>query len=185
MRKAAAVCVVMASISALTAGVFPEAASERRSPSGFVLASGPESAAGFTLASNNDPRTAAATVSLDRLPTAEPAAPKLAPRVPEPMAKNDSPAPISLSFYIGRDNGDPFSSLHYQYAWRVKFRAMNLGAGIYKEIPITRTIRLLPYFGIIRSSATLQPSDLFGNRELYRYRLTVFCVGLPLVLRFN
>jgi len=187
MRKAAVACAVLASVSALAAaGVLPGgSASEHRGPSAFILASLPDTLPGFTLASTGDLPAQAPTASLDLLPPAAPAAPKIAPEVPAPgLDKNGAP-PVSLSFFLGRANGDPFSSLHVQYAWRVKFRALNLGAGVYKEIAISKTVRVLPYFGIIRSSAILRPSDVFGNHELYEYRLTVFCVGLPLVLRFN
>jgi hypothetical protein len=86
---------------------------------------------------------------------------------------------------LGRANGDPFSSLHDQYAWRVKFKTMNLGAGIYKDIRLSKTVRLLPYMGVIRSMGTLRPSDPGGNGQTYEYRLTVFCIGLPLVFGFN
>jgi hypothetical protein len=185
MRKAAAVCVALASISALMAGPLPWTAAEHRGPSAFILADGPETVPGFTLAPNRDPQVPAATLSLERLPPSETPTPKPASVIPAPLVSKDVMAPISLSFFIGRDNGDPFSSLHYQYAWRPNFRAMNLGLGIYKDIEITRTLRIRPYMGVIRSTATLHPSDLFGNHELYEYRLTVFCVGLPLALRFN
>ncbi|HSA94552.1 MAG TPA: hypothetical protein VLJ16_00780 [Acidobacteriota bacterium] len=186
MRKAAAFCVVLASVSALAAGILPGgSAAEHRGPSGFVLAAAPDGVPGFTLATYGDLPAPAAAVSLDRLPPAEPAAPTIAPAIPMPVLDKSGAAPISFSFFLGRANGDPFSSLHVQYAWRPNFRAMNLGAGIYKEIPISKTLRILPYFGVIRSSATLRPSDLTGNHALYEYRLTVFCVGLPLVVRFN
>jgi hypothetical protein len=41
--------------------------------------------------------------------------------------------------------------------------------------------------GIIRSTAKLRPVDLGlgGASPAYEYRLTVFCVGLPLVFGFN
>ena len=187
MRKAAVACALLASVCALaTAGALPEGgASEHRGPSAFALAALPDSVPGFTLTSTGDLPAQAQPAGIELLPPAAPAAPKIALEVPAPgLDKNGAP-PVSFSFFLGRANGDPFSSLHVQYAWRVKFRALNLGAGVYKEIPISKTVCVLPYFGIIRSSAVLRPSDVFGNHELYEYRLTVFCFGLPLVLRFN
>jgi hypothetical protein len=188
MRKAAVACALLASVCALAAaGALPEgSASEHRGPSGFALAALPDSLQGFTLASTGDLAAQVPPAGLDFLPpAAAPAALKIAPGIPAPGFDKNGAPPVSFSFFLGRANGDPFSSLHVQYAWRVKFRALNLGAGVYKEIPISKTVRVLPYFGIIRSSAILRPSDVFGNHEFYEYRLTVFCVGLPLVLRFN
>ena len=62
---------------------------------------------------------------------------------------------------------------------------MNMGAGLYKDIPLSKTVRLLPYMGVIRSTAMLRPVDFDGISPTYEYRLTVFCVGLPLVFGFN
>ncbi len=89
-----------------------------------------------------------------------------------------------MSVFLGRANGDLFSTLHEQYAWRTKFKSLTLGAGIYRDIPIYKALRIQPYVGIVRTRALLRPSDLGGNSESYEYRLTAFCVGLPLVCGF-
>ena len=80
--------------------------------------------------------------------------------------------------------GDLFSTLHEQYAWRTKFKSLTLGAGIYRDIPIYKALRIQPYVGVVRTRALLRPSDLGGNSVSYEYRLTAFCVGLPLVCGF-
>lgn len=114
------------------------------------------------------------------------AAPEMGPELAIPPLELKTPAPVvSLSFFLGRGGDDIFAALHKDYAWRMTFKSMTLGLGIYREIPISRTIGLQPYLGFVRSSATLRPSDLYGARGSFEYRLTVLCVGLPLVLRFN
>lgn len=100
--------------------------------------------------------------------------------------KGDAAAPrLSVSFFIGAKGGDIFASLHKVYAWKPMSRSLTVGLGLYREIPIFRGIGLLPYVGIIRASATLSLAGLHGNRETFGYELTAFCVGLPIVVRFN
>ena len=111
---------------------------------------------------------------------------EIGPEVVLPALELETTDPVvSLSVFLGREDDDLFASLHKEYAWKLTFKSMTLGLGIYRNIPITRTLGLQPYLGVIRSSATLRPSDLRGGRGSFEYRLTVLCVGLPLVLRFN
>jgi hypothetical protein len=92
---------------------------------------------------------------------------------------------LAVSIFLGRGGNDIFSTLHDQYTWKLLGRSMTVGVGLYREIPLSKGVGLLPYVGVIRASATLRPSALYGNRESFEYGLTAFCVGLPLVLRFN
>ncbi len=188
MRKAAAVLFILASISALTAGVLPEAASAHKSPSSslFALAGSP-GMPGFSLAGSSGPSSQIGAPSLD-LPQdpGDLAIAEKRPEVPAPVLKNDLAAPrLSVSFFIGPKGGDIFASLHKVYAWRPMSRSLTVGLGLYREIPIFKGIGLMPYVGVIRASATLSLAGLHGNRETFEYELTAFCVGLPLVLRFN
>ena len=172
MRKAAALWVIaLFCCGALSA--FPDKAEESGAANGFSLFGQPDAA------------LLIATAPLDRQALVESSTARLIREISTPLIKKDGPAPISLSVFMGRANGDPFSSLHVQYAWRTKFKTMNLGAGLYKDIPLSRTVRLQPYMGVIRSTASLRPADLGGTSQAYEYRLTVFCVGLPLVFGFN
>ncbi len=106
------------------------------------------------------------------------------PEIADFIIEKGTSAPVSLSVFLGRANGDLFSTLHEQYAWRTKFKSLTLGAGLYRDIPIFKALRIQPYVGIVRTRALLRPSDLGGNSESYEYRLTAFCVGLPLVCGF-
>jgi hypothetical protein len=108
-----------------------------------------------------------------------------APELAGPIVKKGVPAPVSLSIFMGRGHGDLFSELHETYAWRTIFKSMNLGAGISRDISITRSIRVRPYVGVIRSSARLRPSYLYANAGSFEYRLTALCIGLPLVCVFD
>lgn len=112
------------------------------------------------------------------------AASLIAADVADPVSRNDSARRVSLSFFMGRGHGDPFSTLHERYAWKTNFKTGNLGAGVYRDIPITKTIRIKPYVGVIRSSARLRPSSLYEDNVSYEYGLTAICIGLPLVCGF-
>jgi hypothetical protein len=102
-----------------------------------------------------------------------------------PGGKRDSPSRLALAIFMGRGNGDPFSSLHETYAWRAAFKTMNLGAGLYRDIPITRILRIKPYLGIIRSYAIVRPSSPYAAESAsFESRLTAVCIGLPLVCGF-
>lgn len=94
------------------------------------------------------------------------------------------PPAVALSVFMGRKNGDVFSSLHEEYAWRMKFKSMTLGLGFYREIAVGERARILPYVGVIRSSLSLRPSGLESEQFLHEYQMTVFCFGLPLVIGF-
>lgn len=147
----------------------------------------PQESAAFTLASSRDPWTAPGLPARGGLVEAEvPATWELGPELALPSLDVKPPAPVvSLSVFLGRGDGDLFASLHKEYAWRMTFKSMTLGLGVFREIPLARGIGIQPYLGVIRSSATLRPSDRFGGRGAFEYRLTVLSVGLPLVLRFN
>jgi hypothetical protein len=94
------------------------------------------------------------------------------------------PPAVALSVFMGRKNGDVFSSLHEEYAWRMKFKTMTLGLGFYREIAVGERARILPYVGVIRSSLSLRPAGLASEQLLHEYQLTVLCFGLPLVIGF-
>lgn len=94
------------------------------------------------------------------------------------------PPALALSVFMGRKNGDVFSSLHEEYAWRMKFKSMTLGLGFYREIAVGEKARILPYVGVIRSSLSLRPAGLASEQLLHEYQLTVLCFGLPLVIGF-
>jgi hypothetical protein len=94
------------------------------------------------------------------------------------------PPPVALSVFMGHKNGDVFSSLHEEYAWRMKFKSMTLGLGFYREIVVGERARILPYVGVIRSSLSLRPAGLASEQLLHEYQLTVLCFGLPLVIGF-
>ncbi len=107
-----------------------------------------------------------------------------APDFASPIVRKDAPAPVSLSFFMGHANGDIFSSLHELYAWRVQFKSLTLGAGVYRDIPIAKAIRIQPYVGVICSQARLRTAGLSGDDRLFEYRSTILCLGLPLVCGF-
>lgn len=94
------------------------------------------------------------------------------------------PPAVALSVFMGRKTGDVFSSLHEEYAWRMKFKTMTLGLGFYREIAVGERARILPYIGVIRSSLSLRPAGLASEQFLHEYQLTVLCFGLPLVIGF-
>ena len=94
------------------------------------------------------------------------------------------PPAVALSVFMGRKTGDVFSSLHEEYAWRMKFKSMTLGLGFYREIAVGERARILPYVGVIRSSLSLRPAGLASEQFLHEYQLTVLCFGLPLVIGF-
>lgn len=185
MKKVVAVCLVLlcwGSLPAFPEGTGGSAAGARR---GFALADADgQEFPGFSLTGRTeriipiivaalDPHSIGATITAGGVPEIE------------AYVKNDgSPAPLSVSIFLGRANGDLFSTLHEQYAWRTKFKSLTLGAGIYRDIPIYKALRIQPYVGIVRTRALLRPSDLSGNSESFEYRLTAFCVGLPLVCGF-
>ena len=188
MRKAAAVLFILASISALTAGVLPDAASERRGPSSSLFAlAGTPGMPGFSLAGSVSPSSQIGAPSLDLPPDpGDLAIAEKPPEVPAPALKNDLAAPrLSVSFFIGPKGGDVFASLHKVYAWKPMSRSLTVGLGLYREIPLFKGIGLMPYVGVIRASATLSLAGARGNRETFECDLTAFCVGLPLVVRFN
>ena len=185
MRKAVAVCLVLlcwGSLSASPEGTGGSVAGARR---GFALADadGQESV-GFSLTGRTERILPIVVAALDPHSIGRTITPGVIPEIEASIKKNDSPAPLSVSVFLGRGNGDLFSTLHEQYAWRTKFKTLTLGAGIYRDIPIYKAIRIQPYMGVVRTRALLRPSDLNGNCESFEYRLTAFCVGLPLVYGF-
>jgi len=207
MRKAAAVLfVLILGLSGSASSAFPEegSASHTGHNGSFALSDAQETA-GFSLAAHGGKGTAPSG-AIDAIPSraADRAADRLvlgnsprdgsiyggtliaatAPDIFSPIAKKDAPAAVSLSFFMGHANGDIFSSLHEQYAWRVQFKSMTLGAGVYRDIPITKAIRIQPYVGIVRSQARLRTAGLSGINESFEYRLTTLCLGLPFVCGF-
>lgn len=185
MRKAVAVCLVLLCLGSLSAspeGTDRTAAGNRR---GFALADadGQDSPA-FSLTGRAERIIPVIFAALDPHSIGGTMAPGLIPEIEASVTKDDPPAPLSVSVFLGRANGDLFSTLHEQYAWRTKFKSLTLGAGIYRDIPIYKALRIQPYVGVVRTRALLRPSDLGGNSESYEYRLTAFCVGLPLVCGF-
>jgi len=207
MRKAAAVLfVLILGVSWSAAPAFPEEGSAAHTGyNGSFALSDAQETAGFSLAAHGGKGTAlsgaidaipgrAADRTADRVALGGPildgsiyggafTAPT-APDIASPIVKKDAPAAVSLSFFMGHANGDIFSSLHEQYAWRVQFKSMTLGAGVYRDIPITKAIRIQPYVGIIRSRARLRTAGLSGINESFEYRLTTLCLGLPFVCGF-
>lgn len=144
MRKAATLCVLaLFCCGALCAS--PDKAEESAVSNGFSLFGQPDAA------------QLIATAPLDRQALVESSTARLIRELSAPLVRRGAPAPVSLSIFMGRANGDPFSSLHDQYAWRMTFKTMNLGAGLYKDIALSKTLRIQPYMGIIRSSAVLRP----------------------------
>lgn len=114
-----------------------------------------------------------------------PAVSRIAAGLAGPAGKKDSPSHLALAIFIGRGNGDPFSSLHATYAWRAAFKTVNLGAGLYRDIPITKVLRIKPYLGIIRSHAIVRPSSPYAAESAsFESRLTAVCIGLPLFCGF-
>jgi hypothetical protein len=185
MKKAATTFSVLIFCTTLTALAAPEGTSEHRGQTGLALAGSSETP-GFSLAGSGDPFVSIGTVNLDRQDLGELATAEIGPEVASPGFKRDPSAPlVSVSVFLGRGNGDIFSTLHEEYVWKMKFKSMTLGVGIYRDIRISKGIRLQPYMGVIRASATLRPSDFYGNHESFEYRLTVFCIGIPLVCGFN
>lgn len=185
MRKAVAVCLVLlcwGSLSASPEGTGGTAAGNRL---GFALAdAGPQEPPGFSLTGRTERVHPVAITAPDPYSIGGTIAAGVIPEIEASIKKNDSSAPLSVSVFLGRGNGDLFSTLHEQYAWRTKFKTLTLGAGIYRDIPIYKAIRIQPYMGVVRTRALLRPSDLNGNCESFEYRLTAFCVGLPLVCGF-
>jgi hypothetical protein len=114
------------------------------------------------------------------------AAPVKSPEVPAPgVIRSPSGEPaVSWAFFRGKKNGDIFTSLHEEYAWRMKFKSMTLGLGFFRSIPLGKGFRIKPYIGVIRSSLSLRPAGLNAANELYEYQLTAFCFGLPFVFGF-
>jgi len=185
MRIAVAVCLVIlcwGSLPASPEGTGGAVAGTRR---GFALADadGQESL-GFSLTRRTERILPIVVAALDPHSIERTITRDVVPEIEASVKKDDSPAPLSVSVFLGRANGDLFSTLHEQYAWRTKFKSLTLGAGIYRDIPIYKGLRIQPYVGIVRTRALLRPSDLGGNSESYEYRLTAFCVGLPLVCGF-
>ncbi len=110
----------------------------------------------------------------------------ITPEVPSPgviRGRQGEPA-VSWAVFRGKKNGDVFTSLHEEYAWRMKFKSMTLGLGFYRSIALGKGVRIKPYVGVIRSSLSLRPAGLNAANELYEYQLTAFCFGLPLVFGF-
>lgn len=215
MRKAAAViCLVGALGLSLPGAPLAEAAEARRGVhETFVLTDHPDGP-GFTLAANAmrpDPGAEAIVPALpetpapvvhrrsflealvrpdQRRPEPGPASPMgpavslIAPEIAGPLVRRPA-ARVSLAIFMGRGNGDPFSSLHETYAWRAAFKTMNLGAGLYRDIAIAKGLRLRPYLGVIRSHAIVRPSYPYALESVsYENRLTAVCIGLPLVCGF-
>jgi hypothetical protein len=188
MRKAAAVVFVVTSI--LSGSAFPAGTGGLMGSRGTVAPSEAQETAGFTLAANAAKSVvragpARALPDLGLPVRVGPAASPVAPEIEVSFVKADSPALVTLSIFLGRGHGDPFSTLHERYAWRTNFKTGNRGAAFYKNITITKAIRIRPYVGVIKSSARLRPSYLYEGNPSYEYRLTAFCIGLPLVCSFN
>jgi hypothetical protein len=185
MKKAATVFLVLTIITALPAVANPEEISAHRGTTAFAL-TGYLETPGFSLAGSGNPVVSVEPMALDLHEIRQLVMAEKSPEVAAPGLKRDpSTAPLSLSVFMGRGNGDIFSALHEEYTWKAMFKSRTLGLGIYRDIPISKGIRLQPYVGIIRARATLRPSDLYGNFESFEYRLTMFCVGVPIVCRFN
>lgn len=190
MRKGAAIVLALsglASLTALWAGPVPVGPSDRRgiTPALFAQAGGP-AATGFSLAEAPRGTPPPGPPSLDLQAPADTIAAGTPPEPPAAGLKGGAgSAPLSVSFFLGPRGGDVFAALHRAYAWKPLSRSLTLGLGVYREIPISRGFGLLPYVGIIRASAILSLPGRDGNRESIEYRLTAFCVGLPLVIRFN
>jgi hypothetical protein len=183
MRKAAALFVVL--LWGLGQSAFPEGTATAGRGGRLELALAyPQEKAGFSFGYDLEKVLPVNNVALDRQPLDEAVAPRTVPEITASIVRKDS-APISLSFFLGRGNGDIFSSLHEQYAWRVKFKNLLMGAGIYRDIQISKGIRIQPYVGFIRSHAILRAAAFNGNIASYEYRLTAFCIGIPLVWGFN
>lgn len=110
----------------------------------------------------------------------------ITPEVPSPgVIRGDQGEPaVSWAVFRGKKNGDIFTSLHEEYAWRMKFKSMTLGLGFFRSIELGRGVRIKPYVGVIRSSLSLRPAGLNAANELYEYQLTAFCFGLPLIFGF-
>jgi hypothetical protein len=189
MRKAAAVVLVLASISAAAPGARAEGTAEPRvmpAPLSLFARAGSPDRPGFSLAESVPPSLLPEAPGLDLQEPGEPAAIESAPKVPAPGLVGEAASPhLSVSVFLGRGESDVFASLHKRYTWKVLGPSMTVGVGLYREIPVCQGVGLLPYVGVIRASATLRPSDLYGNHESFQYELTAFCVGLPLVIRFN
>jgi hypothetical protein len=215
MRKTAvAFCLVCALGAALPGTVLSETSAGRRDHGeSFALAESPQET-GFTLAASarrtdalakpvhpgllGPDQDAAQAVFFEALvgpayPAPEPnliahagpAVSLIASGLAGPAGKRESPPRLSLAIFLGRGNGDPFSSLHETYAWRAAFKTMNLGAGLYRDIPITKVLRIRPYLGIIRSHAIVRPSSPYAAESAsFESRLTAVCIGLPLVCGF-
>lgn len=185
MRKFVAVCLVLLcwnSLSASPEGTGGSAVGARR---GFALAAADGlEFPGFSLMGRTERVIPIIVAALDTHSLWATIAADGVPEIEAYVKKDDSPAPLSVSVFLGRANGDLFSTLHEQYAWRTKFKSLTLGAGIYRDILIYKALRIQPYVGIVRTRAILRPSDLGGNSESYEYRLTAFCIGLPLVCGF-
>lgn len=171
---------------------------------GFTLAE-PAAPGGNTIraglaASVSNAATAAGTQSsLPQIPVLGPAAfgsssdpefwasaPARPPELPSPGVVRGSPREPAVSWAVfqGKKNGDVFTSLHEEYAWRMKFKSMTLGLGFYRSVPLGKGVTIKPYVGVIRSSLSLRPAGLNVANELYEYQLTAFCIGLPLVFGF-
>jgi hypothetical protein len=185
MRIAVAVCLVLLCWGSLSASIEGTGAASAGARCGFALADadGQESP-GFSLTGRTERSIPIIIAALDPHSIGGTITTGVVPGLDSYVKKDDSPAPLSVSVFLGRANGDLFSTLHEQYAWRAKFKSLTLGAGIYRDIPIYKALRIQPYVGIVRTRALLRPSDLGGNGESYEYRLTAFCVGLPLVCGF-
>jgi len=208
MRKAAALFfALILGLSASAASAFPEfgSAAHMGYGSSFTLSDAQETA-DFTLAAHGGKVTALSEAinaiperakdrasdrpelgigihdgSINRFAFAAPTASDIV----VPVVRKDAPAAaVSLSLFMGQANGDIFSSLHEQYAWRARFKSMTLGAGLYRDIPITKAIRIQPYVGFIRSQARLRTAGRSGIDGSFEYRLTMLCLGLPLVCGF-
>lgn len=191
MRKAAAVLPVLllASISVSTRGATAARPAEMRSPApslSLFTPAGPPETAAFSLAGGAGHSPAVEPPSIHLQEPGKPATPQGPPEVPAPKLAREAASPrLAVSIFMGRGGNDIFSTLHDQYTWKLLGRSLTVGVGLYREIPLSKGVGLLPYVGVIRASATLRPSDLYGNRRSFEYELTAFCVGLPLVIRFN
>jgi hypothetical protein len=183
MRKAVAVCLALLCWGTLPAS--PGATERTGAHHGFALADADtQESLGFTLTGKRAPILPIVIAAMDHHPLNGPAPASVVPEIADIVITKDNPAPVSVSVFLGRGNGDLFSSLHEQYAWRTKFKSLTLGAGIYRDIPIYKALRIQPYVGVVRTRALLRPSDLYGNSESFEYRLTAFCIGVPLVCGF-
>ncbi len=214
-KAAAVICLVFVLGLSLPGAPLPETAEARRGVHESFALTDHQEGPGFTLAANirrSEPDTGVNVPALHEPPALTvqgesffealvrpdhrrpetvpasymgPAVSLIALEIAGPLVRRAAPPRVSLSIFMGRGNGDPFSTLHETYAWRAAFKTMNLGAGLYRDIAIAKGFRIRPYLGVIRSHAIVRPSYPYALESVsYENRLTAVCIGLPLVCGF-